>query len=124
MEPLEKQLNYSCQQEFKRIIEGLTNAPLLVFADSTKPYVLHADAIMNGWGALLNQEHPESLKPVAFASQKLSESELNYPVCHGRQAVTNFKVTTDMNLSETMEGLKEPQEKEFRKKQGFPYSPS
>uniref|UniRef100_A0A8C7YML0 Gypsy retrotransposon integrase-like protein 1 n=1 Tax=Oryzias sinensis TaxID=183150 RepID=A0A8C7YML0_9TELE len=35
---------------------------------------------MNGLGAVLNQEHPEGLKPVAFASRKLSDSERNYPV--------------------------------------------
>ncbi|CAI5660481.1 unnamed protein product [Oreochromis niloticus] len=48
--------------------------------DSTKPYVLHVDASLNGLGAVLNQEYPEGLKPVAFASRKISDSERNYPV--------------------------------------------
>lgn len=42
--------------------------------------MLHVDAGMHGLGAVLNQEYPKGLKPVAFASQKLSEFERNYAV--------------------------------------------
>ncbi len=31
-------------------------------------------------GAVLNQEYPEGLHPVAFASRKLSQPERNYPI--------------------------------------------
>lgn len=79
-EPFKDRWDNSCQQAFKKIIDCLTNAPVLAFADPTKPYVLHVDASMNGLGAVLNQEYPEGLKPVAFASRKLSDSERNYPV--------------------------------------------
>lgn len=79
-EPFKERWDQSCQHAFKKIIDCLTNAPVLAFADPTKPYVLHVDASMNGLGAVLNQEYPEGLKPVAFASRKLSDSERNYPV--------------------------------------------
>nr|XP_013767485.1 PREDICTED: uncharacterized protein LOC102206490 [Pundamilia nyererei] len=79
-EPFKERWDHSCQAAFRKIIECLTNAPVLAFADSTKPYVLHVDASLNGLGTVLNQEYPEGLKPVAFASRKISESERNYPV--------------------------------------------
>lgn len=69
-----------CTEAFKKIIHCLTNAPVLAFADSTKPYILHVDASLNGLGAVLNQEYPEGLRPVAFASRKLKVSEQRYPV--------------------------------------------
>lgn len=58
----------------------LTHAPVLAFANPTKLYILHVDASFNGLGAVLNQEYPEGLRPVAFASRKLRKRERNYPV--------------------------------------------
>ncbi|KAA0724940.1 Retrovirus-related Pol polyprotein from transposon 412 [Triplophysa tibetana] len=69
-----------CTTAFHNIIHRLTHAPVLAFADPTKPYVLHVDASLNGLGAVLNQEHPDGLRPVAYASRKLSLSERRYPV--------------------------------------------
>ncbi|XP_024146840.2 uncharacterized protein LOC112157953 [Oryzias melastigma] len=79
-EPFKEHWDEACHKAFKTIIDRLINAPVLAFADPSKPYILHVDASMNGLGAVLNQEYPEGLKPVAFASRKLSESERNYPV--------------------------------------------
>ncbi|XP_056457197.1 uncharacterized protein LOC130391037 [Gadus chalcogrammus] len=70
----------ACQAAFERIRDCLINAPVLAFADPTKTYISHVDASMNGLGAVLNQEYPEGLRPVAFASRKLKDSEHNYPV--------------------------------------------
>lgn len=42
--------------------------------------MLHVDAILDGLGAVLYQEHPSGLRPVAFASWKLSKSEQKYPI--------------------------------------------
>lgn len=66
-------------EAFKKIKHYLTNTPVLAFADPSKPYVLHVDASLSGLGAVLYQEHSEGLRPVAFASRKLSSSEKNYP---------------------------------------------
>lgn len=70
----------SCSDTFRKIKHCLTNAPVLAFADPSKPYVLHVDTSLAGLGAILYQEHPDGLKPVAFTSQKLGSSEKNYPV--------------------------------------------
>ncbi|XP_053301840.1 uncharacterized protein LOC128460622 [Pleuronectes platessa] len=79
-EPFGERWTQACQEAFEQIRDCLINAPVLAFADPTKIYILHVDASMNGLGAVLNQEYPEGLRPVAFASRKLKDSEHNYPV--------------------------------------------
>lgn len=79
-EPFNERWDQSCTDAFNRIIQCLINVPVLAFADANKPYVLHTDASFKGLGAVLYQEHPEGLRPVAFASWKLSHPEQRYPV--------------------------------------------
>ena len=102
----------SCQQAFDMLIEKLTSAPVLGFADPKLPYVLHTDASTTGLGAALYQEQGGELRAIAFASRGLSKSEARYPA-HKLEflalkwAVTekfsdylygsNFKVVTDSN---------------------------
>lgn len=70
----------SCTEAFEKIKQCLTNAPVLAFADPDKPYTLHVDASLTGLGAVLYQAYPKGLRPVAFASRKLSSSEKNYAI--------------------------------------------
>lgn len=79
-EPFGEQWDESCTEAFQMIIHCLTSTPVLAFADPSKPYILHVDASFRGLGAVLYQVYPEGLRPVAFASRKLSPSELNYPI--------------------------------------------
>ncbi|KAL7831312.1 hypothetical protein SRHO_G00308150 [Serrasalmus rhombeus] len=78
-EPFGDRWDESCTQAFDQI-HCLTHAPVLAFADPARPYVLHVGASLHGLGAVLNQEYPEGLRPVAFASRKLNSSEKNYPI--------------------------------------------
>nr|XP_023659188.1 uncharacterized protein LOC111839473 [Paramormyrops kingsleyae] len=101
-----------CDRAFHDVIDCLTHAPVLAFADPKKPYVLHVDASLKGLGAVLYQEYPEGLRPVAFASRKLKPSEKNYPIhqleflslkwavvdkLHDYLYGANFTVRTDNN---------------------------
>ncbi|RXN25500.1 Retrovirus-related Pol polyprotein from transposon 297 [Labeo rohita] len=79
-EPFGERWDDNCTAAFSKIIYSLTHAPVLAFADPTRPYVLHVDASLSGLGAVLNQEHPGGLRPVAYASRKLSASEQRYPI--------------------------------------------
>ncbi|XP_057684821.1 uncharacterized protein LOC130911119 [Corythoichthys intestinalis] len=79
-EPFGERWNKSCTDAFHKIIHCLTHAPVLAFANPQKPYILHVDASLKGLGAVLYQEYPEGLRPVAFASRKLSASERNYAI--------------------------------------------
>ncbi|RXN24314.1 Retrovirus-related Pol polyprotein from transposon 297 [Labeo rohita] len=79
-EPFGERWDDNCTAAFRNIIYSLTHAPVLAFADPTRPYVLHVDASLSGLGAVLNQEHPGGLRSVAYTSQKLSASEQRYPI--------------------------------------------
>lgn len=79
-EPFGQRWTPACTAAFHQVINCLTNAPVLAFADPNKSYILHVDASLTGLGAVLYQEYAEGLRPVAFASRKLSASEKNYPI--------------------------------------------
>lgn len=79
-DPFGSRWSEECEQAFKELKTRLTKAPVLVFADPQKPYVLHVDASLDGLGGVLYQEYDDGLRPVAFVSRSLSPSERNYPV--------------------------------------------
>ncbi|XP_077385347.1 uncharacterized protein LOC144023586 [Festucalex cinctus] len=68
-----------CQQAFDTVIQSLTTAPVLAFADPQKPYILHTDASTTGLGAVLYQEQEGQLRVISYASRGLSRSENRYP---------------------------------------------
>ena len=70
-----------CQKAREKLIELLTNAPLLLFPDMNKPFLLHIDACGSGLGAVLLQHGADTLlHPCAYASRSLKLAERNYPV--------------------------------------------
>ncbi|KAK7921783.1 hypothetical protein WMY93_008685 [Mugilogobius chulae] len=77
--PFGERWDDSCQHAFERLIEKLSSAPVLGFADPALPYILHTDASTTGLGAALYQEQDGKLRVIAFASRGLSLSENRYP---------------------------------------------
>lgn len=69
----------ACQAAFDTIIEKLTTAPILGFADPKLSYILHTDASTSGLGAALYQEQQGQKRVVAYASRGLSRCESRYP---------------------------------------------
>ena len=67
------------QAAFEELIRLVTTAPVLAFADYTKPYVLHTDASRDGLGAVLYQKQDGIERVIAYASRGLSNAERNYP---------------------------------------------
>ena len=66
-------------QSFQCLKNLLCAAPLLAYADFTKPFELHIDASTVGLGAVLYQVIDGAKKVIAYASRSLSKSEERYP---------------------------------------------
>ena len=62
------------ESAFQLIKDRLTSTPILGLLDFSQPFELHTDASRVGIGAVLSQNNI----PMAFFSEKLSDSKLNY----------------------------------------------
>ena len=65
---------------FEALKRALVIAPILAYPDFTKPFVVHSDASDFAIAAVLLQQHCKLLKPVSFASRRLTAAEINYTV--------------------------------------------
>ena len=68
--------NAEHQQSFDMLISLLSSAPVLAFADISRPFILHTDASFDG---ILYQEQNGQKQPIAYASRSLSPAESRYP---------------------------------------------
>lgn len=67
-----------------RLIDCLTSAPVMVYPDFEKPFVLHTDASKDGLGAVLYQYQNDVLHVTAYSSRTLSPAERNYHLHSGK----------------------------------------
>ena len=68
------------QSAFNLLKRALTNSPLLVTFSPDLETVVETDASGFALGGVLQQRHPDGLKPVAYYSRKFTPAEINYPV--------------------------------------------
>lgn len=78
-EPFGSRWDEDCDRAFEILKRSLTEAPVLAITNPKLPYVLHVDASREGLGGVLYQDEGEGLRPVAFVSRSLSQTEKNYP---------------------------------------------
>ena len=76
----------ACQKSFELLKEALCGEPVLMYADTSKPYTLYTDASKYGWAGILTQPHVMTVDgestttdhPVAFISRLFRGSQLNW----------------------------------------------
>uniref|UniRef100_A0A3B1IT31 Gypsy retrotransposon integrase-like protein 1 n=1 Tax=Astyanax mexicanus TaxID=7994 RepID=A0A3B1IT31_ASTMX len=66
-----------CENSFEALKGKLVSAPVLAYADFSRPFILEIDASHSGLGAVLSQEHEGGVRPVAYASRGLRPPERN-----------------------------------------------
>ena len=67
-----------CQKAFDELKRSLTTAPVLTLPNDVDTFVLDTDASGECIGAVLSQIQNGQEKPIAYASRKLSNGEMNY----------------------------------------------
>ena len=66
-----------CAESFGALKSRLVSAPVLTYADFSRPFILEIDASHSGLGAVLSQETDRGVRPVAYASRGLRPTERN-----------------------------------------------
>lgn len=71
--------NESCDEAFETLKTAITNAPILVAPDWSKPFRGHVDASQTAIGGTLTQRDENGMdRVISFYSKKLSPAEMNY----------------------------------------------
>src|SRR6266498_3013466 len=111
------------QETFKELKKILMEAPVLLFPNFDKPFVLYTDVSLKGLRAVLEQENENgNLRPVAYASRSLTLAEKNYhttdleclaivwSVKHFHKYLINkpFKIFTDHSALKSLQKIAEP----------------
>ena len=68
-----------CQAAFEALIERVTTAPVLAFANYQQPFLVQTDASRDGLGAVLVQKQDGKERVIAYASRTLTTAEAKYP---------------------------------------------
>lgn len=75
--PLGELWTAQCEDSFEALKAKLVTAPVLAYADFSKPFILETDASYSGLGAVLSQATEGGIRPVAYASRGLRPTERN-----------------------------------------------
>jgi hypothetical protein len=79
------------EQAFQQIRDAIIAEPVLVLPDPRKPFEVETDASDYAIGGQLGQRDEDGkLHPVAFFSQKLTDTQLNYPI-HDKELLAIIK---------------------------------
>lgn len=76
--------NKEHQEILERLIDMLTQPPVLAYPDFTRPFILHTDASQKGLGAVLYQNQDDKMRVIGYGSRTLTPAEQNYHLHSGK----------------------------------------
>lgn len=82
--------NTDCLDEFEKLKNKLTSAPIITTPDSILPFMLMCDAIDYVMGAVLGQKKDKIFQPIYYASRTLNEAQPNYTTTENELLVVVF----------------------------------
>lgn len=72
-----------CEEAFSTLKNALCCAPVLVYPDLTKPFIINCDASTIGIGYILAQEDSSGKEhPICYGGRSLTAAERNYSITH------------------------------------------
>lgn len=72
------------QSTLEQLIDCLVRPPVLGFPEFSQPFILHADALNQGLGAVLYQSQGGKLHVIAYGSRTLTATKKNYNLHSGK----------------------------------------
>ena len=101
--------SHECQVAFEELRRRLVTAPVLVFPDFTRPFILDTDASDIGIRAVLSQmQEDESERVIAYGSRVLTKPEHHYCVTR-RELRREFILRTDHGSLTWLWNFKQPE---------------
>ena len=97
----ETQFTWGAAQErsFQELKHALTHAPVLIFPNFNKPFIVYTDASALGLGAVLMQtDDAGKHRAIAYASRTLNNAESNYSVTHQEALAVVWALNTFKDL--------------------------
>lgn len=76
-QPVNEAWTPQCEESFEALKSRLISAPVLTYADFSRPFILEIDASYGDLGAVLSQETDGGVRPVVYASRGLRPTERN-----------------------------------------------
>ncbi len=67
-----------------KLVDTLTNPPILAYPNFDLPFILHTDASNEGLGAVLYQSQDNKLRVIGYGSRTLTPAEKNYHLHSGK----------------------------------------
>lgn len=86
--------NRECDEAFQSLKEALSTAPVLGYADYTRPFVVETDASHLGLGAVISQDQDGRRVVIAYASRRLRPPERQYSSMKLEMLALKWAVTT------------------------------
>lgn len=87
-------MEFRSNEAFDDLKKKLISAPILIFPDFNRPFIVTTDASDYAVGCMLSQGEVPHDKPIAFASKTLTSAQINYSTIEKELYAIMFAIQT------------------------------